>query len=117
MSTDQEFARKAAEIVALYLDPPMNALILSVDEKPSIQALSHPSGYVQTSSGKIVRGLKSTYRRNGTLADLNVATGEVINKTTTTKTRTDFQAFMDEVVSDVSSDQEVHVIIDNYATH
>jgi transposase len=96
------------------------ALVLSVDEKPSIQALSRATGYVRTSSGKIVRGLKSTYRRYGTLnlfAALDVATGVVRNKTTATKTRADFQAFMDEVVADVPSDREIHVIIDNYCTH
>jgi transposase len=120
VSTDQQFAAKAADIVGLYLAPPQRALVLCVDEKPSLQALSRPTGYVQTSSGKIVRGLKSTYRRNGTLnlfAALNVATGRVHNKTTTTKKRADFQAFMDDVVGDVPNDQEVHVILDNYATH
>ena len=120
VSTDPDFAAKAADIIGLYLQPPTRALVLSVDEKPSIQALSRTTGYVQTSSGKVVRGLKSTYRRNGTLnlfAALNVATGEVIKKTTKTKTRVDFQAFMDEVVKDVPPDQEIHVILDNYATH
>jgi len=60
------------------------------------------------------------YRRNGTLnlfAALNVATGEVRKKTTKSKTRIDFQAFMDEVVKDAPADQEIHVILDNYATH
>ena len=120
VSTDPQFAAKAADIVGLYLAPPQKALVLSVDEKPSIQALSRATGYVQTSSGKIARGLKSTYRRNGTLnlfAALNVATGNVRNKTTATKTRVDFQAFMDEVVADVPADQEIHVILDNYCTH
>jgi transposase len=120
VSTDPQFAARAADIVGLYLAPPQKALVLSVDEKPSIQALSRATGYVQTSSGKIVRGLKSTYRRNGTLnlfAALDVATGIVRNKTTATKTRVDFQAFMDEVVADVPADQEIHVILDNYCTH
>jgi transposase len=125
VSTDPQFAAKAADIVGLYLAPPQKALVLSVDEKPSIQALSRATGYVRTSSGKIVRGLKSTYRRNGTLnlfAALDVATGIVRNqttatKTTATKTRADFQAFMDEVVADVPADREIHVILDNYCTH
>ena len=75
---------------------------------------------VRTSSGKIVRGLKSAYRRNGTLnlfAALNVATGEVIKKTTKTKTRLDFRAFMDEVVADEAPDVEIHAILDNDCTH
>jgi transposase len=120
VSTDPQFAAKAADIVGLYLAPPQRALVLSVDEKPSIQALSRATGYVRTSSGKIARGLKSTYRRNGTLnlfAALDVATGKVRNKTTATKTRADFQAFMDEVVADVPADREIHAILDNYCTH
>jgi hypothetical protein len=48
VSTDPEFAPKAAEVIGLYLNPPLNALVLSVDEKPSIQALQRPSGYVET---------------------------------------------------------------------
>jgi transposase len=75
---------------------------------------------VYTSSGKIVRGLKSTYKRHGTInlfAALNVATGSIQSKTTTTKKRPDFQAFMDQVIADVSAEHEVHVILDNYSTH
>ena len=60
VSTDQEFAPKAADVVGLYLNPPLNAVILSVDEKPSIQAIEPSSGYVETDSGKVVRALKST---------------------------------------------------------
>lgn len=61
VSTEKEFAPKAAEVVGLYLNPPLNALVLSVDEKPGIQAIERPSGYVETDSGAVVRGLKSTY--------------------------------------------------------
>ena len=120
VSTDPEFAVKAADIIGLYLSPPQNALVLSVDEKPSIQALERKTGYVCTSSGKIVRGLKSTYKRHGTInlfAALNVATGEIKSKTTGTKKRPDFQAFMEGVIADVQSDQQIHVILDNYSTH
>lgn len=120
VSTDPEFAAKAADIIGLYLNPPQRALVICVDEKPSIQALRRKTGYVQTSSGKIVRGLQSTYKRNGTInlfAALNVATGVVQSKTTATKKRPDFQAFMDEVVADITEDQQVHVILDNYSTH
>jgi transposase len=67
VSTDKEFAAKAADVVALYLNPPLNALVLSVDEKPSIQAIERASGYVETDSGKVVRAMKSTYKRHGTL--------------------------------------------------
>ena len=120
ISTDPEFSAKAANIIGLYLDPPHNAIVISVDEKPSIQAIERARGYVQTSSGKIVHGMKSTYKRHGTInlfAALNVATGVIQSKTTESKKRPDFQLFMNEVVADVPASQEVHVILDNYATH
>jgi transposase len=120
VSTDKDFAAKAADIIALYLAPPQNVLVLCVDEKPSMQALERARGYVQTSSGKIVQGMKSTYRRHGTLnlfSALEVATGHIKASTTATKTRADFLAFMDTVVAEYPKDRELHVILDNYCTH
>jgi len=120
VSTDAQFALKATEIIGLYLNAPLNALVLSVDEKPSIQALTRPSGYVRSSDGKVVHGLKSTYKRNGTLnlfAALDVASGHVHAKTTDTKKREDFRQFMDEVLAEVPPEKEIHVILDNYCTH
>lgn len=120
VSTDPEFASKAAEVVGLYLNPPLHALVLSVDEKPSIQAIQRPSGYVETDSGAIVRALKSTYKRNGTLnlfAALEVASGQVYAKTTEQKKREDFQQFLDGVIAELPPDKEIHVILDNYCTH
>ena len=120
VSTDPEFAAKAADVIGLYLNPPQNALVLSVDEKPSIQALERTRGYVQTSSGKIVQGMKSTYKRHGTVnlfAALEVATGAIRGKTTQTKKRADFQAFMDEVIEDQPAGRQIHVILDNLSTH
>jgi hypothetical protein len=66
---------KAAEVVGLYLNPPLNAVVLSVDEKPSMQAIERSSGYVETDSGAIVRALKSTYKRHGTLTGWNSSAG------------------------------------------
>jgi transposase len=120
VSTDPEFTAKAADIVGLYLHPPLHALVLSVDEKPSIQALERRTGYVLTDSGKIVRGFKSTYKRHGTLnlfAALEVATGHVHGKTTVQKRREDFRAFLDEVLAELPPDAEIHVILDNLNTH
>ena len=120
VSTDPEFAPKAAEVVGLYLNPPLNALVLSVDEKPSIQALQRPSGYVETDSGAVVRAMKSTYKRNGTLnlfAALEIATGQVYAKTTEQKKREDFRQFLDGVVAELPPHKEIHVILDNYCTH
>ena len=120
VSTDKEFAAKAADVVGLYLNPPENALVISVDEKPSIQALERKTGYVETDNGKIVRGLKSTYKRHGTLnlfAALEVATGQVKTAITQLKRREEFLQFMDQVVAEAPTDQELHVILDNYCTH
>src|SRR3984893_2936575 len=128
VSTDPQFAAKAADIIALSLTPPENALVLSVDGKPTIQALERASGYVLTSSGKIVHGLKSTYKRHGTVnlfAALEVATGVIRGKTTQTKKRVDFQAFMTDLIAEQGQaliaeqppDREIHVILDNLSTH
>jgi transposase len=120
VSTDPEFAAKAADVIGLYLNPPENALVLSVDEKPSIQALERAVGYVETDNGKIVRGYKSTYRRHGTLnlfAALEVATGVVHTQTTHLKRRVEFLEFMDRVMAEVPPHREVHVVLDNYCIH
>lgn len=120
VSTDPEFSAKAADVIGLYLNPPENALVLSVDEKPSIQALERTRGYVQTSSGKIVQGMKSTYKRHGTInlfAALEVATGVIRGKTTQTKKRADFQMFMNEVIEGQPAGRQIHVILDNLSTH
>ena len=120
VSTDPEFIPKAADIVGLYLNPPENALVISVDEKPSIQALERATGYVETDNGKIVRGFKSTYKRHGTLnlfAALEVATGAIHTQTTQQKRRLEFLAFMDRVLAGLPDEKEIHVILDNYCIH
>jgi transposase len=120
VSTDPEFIPKAADIVGLYLNPPENALVISVDEKPSIQALERATGYVETDNGKIVHGFKSTYKRHGTLnlfAALEVTTGAIHTQTTQQKRRLEFLAFMDQVLAGLSNNKEIHVILDNYCIH
>ena len=120
ISTDKDFAVKAADVVGLYLNPPINAIVLCIDEKPSMQALERKTGFVKTENGKVMRGYQSTYKRHGTLnmfAALEVASGIVIAKTTETKTRIDFLAYMDELVKEYGPDRELHVIMDNYCTH
>lgn len=119
VSTDPEFSEKAADIVGLYLDPPENAIVISIDEKPGMQALQRKTGYVYADNGKIVRAYKSTYKRNGTLnlfAALAIASGSALAKTTKRKTRSDFLEFMDDVVSDYQN-KDIHAILDNYCTH
>ena len=120
MSTDPQFVPKAADIVGLYLNPPEKALVICVDEKPSIQALERKTGYVETTQGKIVRAYRSTYKRHGTLnlfAALEVATGQVSTAFTELKRREEFLQFMDQVVAETAPEMELHVILDNYSTH
>lgn len=119
ISSDPEFAPKAAEIVGLYLNPPENAVILSVDEKPHIQALERAQGYLRLPNGKAVRGVSHEYKRHGTttlFAALNVLTGTVTGMHAQRRRREDFLAFMNEVVADYP-DQEIHVVLDNLNTH
>ena len=119
VSKDTEFAAKAADVVGLYLSPPAQAVVFSVDEKPSIQALKRTRGFA-TAGKTTVRGEGSTYKRNGVanlFAALNVATGHVLAQTTQTKTRVDFLAFMDKVVASQPPEKEIHVVLDNLSTH
>ena len=91
-----------------------------MDEKPSIQALERKTGYIETNNSKIVRAYKSTYKRHGCLnlfAALNVASGDIKAKTTDYKTRKYFLEFMNEVAGEYQTDQELHIIVDNYSTH
>jgi transposase len=118
-STDPEFVPKAAEIVALYLDPPENALVLSVDEKPSIQALERAQGYLKLPNGRALAGHAHEYKRHGTttlFAALNVATGEVASGHYKRRRRREFLDFMNGVIAE-HGDREIHVVLDNLNTH
>ena len=120
ISTDKDFAVKAADIVGLYLSPPLNAVVICVDEKPSMQALERKTGFVKTGNGKIVSAYKSTYKRHGTLnlfGALEVHSGKIVGKVTEKKKREDFVKFMDELVGEYHEQTEIHVILDNYCTH
>lgn len=119
ISTDPEFGTKAAEIVGLYLDPPENAIVLCVDEKPSIQALERAQGYLRLPNGKAVRGQSHEYKRHGTttlFAALDVETGKVTGMHAPRKRREEFLAFMNQIVAAYPG-QELHVILDNFSTH
>jgi transposase len=120
LSTDPEFAAKAADIVGLYLAPPENALVISVDEKPSIQALERAQGYLHFSDGQTYRGFSDRYKRHGTttlFAALEVATGLVRTGHYKRRRRIEFLDFMNKLVRQYPPDQEIHVILDNLSTH
>jgi len=80
ISTDPEFVSKAADVVGLYLDPPENAVVLCVDEKPHIQALERAQGWLKLPNGKALTGFSHHYKRHGTttlFAALDVVSGLV----------------------------------------
>jgi transposase len=119
ISTDPEFSRKAADIVGLYLHPPENAVVLSVDEKPHIQALERAQGWLRLPDGKALTGFSHEYKRHGTstlFAALEVASGQVKAGHFHRRRRRDFLAFMNEVVA-AYPQRELHVIVDNLSTH
>ena len=119
LSTDPEFVAKAADIVGLYLDPPDNAIVLAVDEKPAIQALERAQGYLKLPNGRALTGFAHEYGRRGTttlFAALDIATGQIKAKHTKRRRRAEFLDFMNEVVAD-APDREIHVILDNLSTH
>jgi transposase len=119
ISTDPQFTAKAADVVALYLNPPENAVVLSVDEKPHIQALERAQGYLKLPNGKAVAGFSHEYKRHGTttlFAAIDVLTGKVMGGHAHRRRRREFLAFMNEVTA-AYSDRELHVVLDNLSTH
>ena len=119
ISTDPAFAQKAADLVALYLQPPENAVLLAVDEKPHIQALERAQGWLKLPNGKSITGFNHEYKRHGTttlFAALEVATGLVKAGHYQRRRRIEFLHFMNRVVAD-HHDREIHVILDNLNTH
>jgi len=119
VSTDPEFSRKAADIVALYLNPPENAVVISVDEKPAIQALERAQGWLRLPDGQALRGFSHEYKRHGTttlFAALEIATGMVRVGHYLRRRRREFLDFMNQVVAQYPA-KELHVILDNLNTH
>lgn len=118
-SNDPDFAEKAADVVGLYVNPPAKAIVLCVDEKPSIQALERAQGYLKLPNGRALTGQSHDYKRHGTttlFAALHLATGKVIAAHSKRRRRVEFLGFMDGIVA-AFPDRELHVIMDNLNTH
>ena len=117
-SPDPNFEAKLLDIVGLYLNPPENALVLCVDEKPGIQALDRTQPLLPLSAKK-PRAWSNEYVRHGTqtlLAALEIATGKVVAHVRDRRTSVDFLAFMDDVVKSYPL-RELHVVVDNLNIH
>lgn len=119
LSTDPLFIDKVRDVVGLYLDPPARALVLCVDEKSQIQALDRSQPILPMRPGQIERRTHD-YKRHGTtslFAALNTATGDVIGKCYKRHRATEFKKFLIEIERRVADDLDIHLIMDNYATH
>jgi len=127
LSTDPLFVDKSLplagtgvrDIVGLYIDPPDRALVLCVDEKSQIQALDRTQPLLPMRPGQIERR-SHDYQRHGTtslFAALNIATGHVIGRCYQRHRAVEFRKFLAQVEQPVPSDLDIHLVLDNYATH
>jgi hypothetical protein len=117
VSRDPEFVAKVKDVVGLYLNPPENAIVLSVDEKTSIQALERTQLPLPLRQGRAARHTHD-YKRRGVLdlyAALNVATGEVTHACTESHTAADFLGFV-KLVARLNPRRQLHVVLDNSST-
>ena len=119
LSTDPAFVDKVRDVVGLYLAPPHRALVLCVDEKPQIQATSRTARVLPMRPGQPERHTHD-YRRAGTtdlFAALDVRAGTVIGRCAQRHRSVEFRAFLDQVEQSVPRDLDVHLVLDNAATH
>src|SRR5690348_6482012 len=104
-SNDPHFTAKAADVVGLYIAPPEKAIVLCVDEKPSIQALERAQGYLKLPNGRALTGQSHDYKRHGTttlFAALQVATGTVIAEHSKHRRRVEFPRLHEPAGSSLS---------------
>ncbi len=119
VSPDPDLVEKIRDIVGLYLNPPVAAVVFAVDEKPQIQALNRTAPTFPMLPTTPARATHD-YERNGTcdlFAALNVASGMVITDIRSSHTSDDFIAFLNKVNRNVPPELDVHVVLDNLATH
>jgi len=119
ISNDPKFAEKVIDVVGLYLDPPDNALVLSVDEKTQIQALDRTQPMLPLKPGQPERRTHD-YKRHGTrslYAAFDIASGKVLGRVTTRHRAREFLAFLRQIDRSTPSDLDLHLIADNSSTH
>ena len=119
VSPDPDLVEKIRDLVALYMNPPVAAMVFVLDEKPQIQALNRTAPTLPMLPTTPQRATHD-YERNGTcdlFAALNMATGAVITDIRSSHTSADFIAFLNKVNRNVPDGLDVHVILDNLSTH
>jgi len=118
LSNDPAFEEKAAEIIALYMDPPHHAAVFCIDEKTAIQALDRLD-VLPLSPGRAEKhGFE--YYRHGTLslyAALDVKTGKVHGKTASRHSSADFIGFLTDLVERNPTGKGIHIVLDNLSAH
>ena len=119
LSTDPLFIEKVRDIVGLYLNPPDRALVLCVDEKPQIQAKAPTAPVLPMRPGQVERRTHDYLRRGTTdlFAALDVKAGRVIGACRPRHRSLEFRAFLDQIDANVPAELDVHLILDNAATH
>lgn len=119
LSTDPLFIDKVRDVVGLYLDPPEKALVLCVDEKSQIQALDRSQPVLPMMPG-VPERRSHDYIRAGTttlFAALEIASGKVIGSLHRRHRAAEFKKFLAKIDKEVPAEFQVHLILDNYATH
>lgn len=119
LSSDPFFVEKVRDIVGLYLNPPDNAMVLCVDEKSQIQALDRTQPMLPLGLG-YVEGVTHDYVRHGTttlFAALDIGTGKVISKCKRRHRHQEFLQFLRHIDTNVPKELDIHLVVDNYATH
>ena len=119
VSNDPNFEEKLCDVVGLYLDPPKNAIVFCIDEKTSIQALDRTQPGLPLKKGRCGT-ITHDYKRNGTstlFAALDVATGNVTGECYQKHTHKEFLKFLKKVEAQTDKSKDLHIIVDNYATH
>jgi len=119
LSTDPLFVEKVRDIVGLYLNPPDKALVLCVDEKSQVQALERAQPLLPLGLGH-VEGVTHNYLRHGTttlFAALDIASGKVLARCSPRHRHQEFLRFLDLIDDSVPADLDIHLVVDNYATH
>jgi transposase len=119
LSTDPFFVEKVRDIIGLYLSPPDKAMVLCVDEKSQIQALDRTQPMLPLGLG-YVEGVTHDYVRHGTttlFAALDIASGNVLTQCKKRHRHQEFLAFLRHIDANVPTGMDIHLVVDNYATH
>ena len=119
VSNDPRFAEKLVDMVGLYLNPPEHALVLSCDEKSQIQALDRTQKSLPLFPGRL-KTMTHDYKRNGTttlFAAIELAEGQIIAECMPRHRHQEWSKFLKRIDTQTPAELDLHLIVDNYATH